>query len=128
MGHAADLVLDLEQHCAAVEIDDVLPAILAAIALLGNQVELGQLVMRPGEIPHIDLEVKTVIFGDRLVGLAEVELLLCPDRDLGDLAAAIALDLGRRVEDLAIEFRDAGGGVRRYVKLEVGDAEVDVAE
>src|SRR4029077_339565 len=105
--HAADLVLDLEQHLAGVEVDDVLEAVLAAVALLGDQVELAQLLVWPAEILDIDLQVMAVEFRQLLVGLAENQLLLRPDLDVCRLAAAIALDLGQRAEDLFIEARYA---------------------
>src|SRR5437763_5071656 len=107
MGHAADLVLDREQHLAAVEIDDVLEAVLAAIALFGDQVELAQFLVRPAKIRYVDLDVVAVIFGKLLVGFAEDEFLLRADRDVRRLAAAIGFDLGMGAEDLLVEAGDA---------------------
>ena len=100
-------MLDLEQHLAGVEVDDVLEAVLATVALLGDQVELAQLLVRPTKILDIDLQVMAVEFRQLLVGLAENQFLLRPDLDVRRLAAAIALDLGQRAEDLFIEARDA---------------------
>src|SRR5205814_8557451 len=100
MSHAADLVLDREQHLAAVEVDDVLETVLATVALFGDQVELAQFLVRPAKIRYVDLDVVAVIFGELLVGLAEDEFLLRADRDLRRLAAAVCLDLGMGAEDL----------------------------
>src|SRR5439155_12777242 len=50
VSHAADLVLDLKQHLAGVDIDDRLPAVLVGIALLGQEFALQQLAVARGEI------------------------------------------------------------------------------
>ena len=63
--HAADLVLDREQHVAGVDVDDVLEAVLAAVALFGDQVELLQLLVRRAEILDVDLQVVAVEFRQR---------------------------------------------------------------
>ena len=80
VGDAADLVLDREQVLAGLEADDVLPAILVLIALLGDQPALFELVMRAGEFLGIDLQVMAVEFRDFPVGLAEDQLLLVARR------------------------------------------------
>src|SRR6187549_3562626 len=48
--HAAHLVLDREQHLAAVGRDDVLKAVLILVALFGDQAFLEQPRVRPGKI------------------------------------------------------------------------------
>src|SRR3954451_1526937 len=55
MRHAADFVLNLEQHLTGFEIDDVLEPVLAAVALLGNQIVLSEFLVRRAEILDIDL-------------------------------------------------------------------------
>ena len=80
VGDAADLVLDREQELAGVEADDVLPAILVLIALLGDQPALFELVMRPRELLRIDLQVMAVEFRYLSVGLAKDQFLLVARR------------------------------------------------
>src|SRR5216684_1926189 len=57
MLQAAHLVLNGEEHFAAVGIDDVLEAILMLVALLNDQSFFRQAAMRPGEIVDVDLEM-----------------------------------------------------------------------
>src|SRR5579872_2595518 len=126
--HAAHFVFDREQHLAGVEVDDVLEAVLAAVALLGDQVELCQPVVRPAEILDIDLQMVAVERLQLLVGLAKDQALLDADRHIGGLALAIALDLGLGAEDFAIEAADAHRAVGRHGKLDKRNPEIDLAK
>src|SRR5205823_13565531 len=114
VGAAADLVLDREQVLAGVEADDVLPAILVLIALLGDQAALFELVMRARKFLGIDLQVVTVELGYLPVCLTEDQLLPGSGAHVGGATLAILLDAGRRVEDLAIEPCDAISGAFRH--------------
>src|SRR6266436_8852341 len=84
--------------------------------------------MRTREFLGIDLQVMAVELRDFLVGLAEDQLLLVADADMGGAALAVLLDLGRRIEDLAVEARDAVRGPFRYGELDIAHAEIDRAE
>src|SRR5216684_3414117 len=68
-----------------------------------------------------------VELGDLLVGLLEAQFLLDADADAGGLAGAV-FDRRRCLQDLAIEARDAVGSAGWHVELDIGDAEIDVAE
>src|SRR4051794_10482096 len=128
MRHAADLMLDLKQHLAGFEIDDVLEPVLAAVALLGDQIVLFELLVRRGEILDIDLQMMPVKFGKRPVGLAENQLLVAADLDMRGLAVAVLLDIGERAEHLAIKAGNPLRGALRNRELDIGNAEIDLAE
>src|SRR6202022_3923018 len=61
-------------------------------------------------------------------GLAEDQLLLVSDADMRGAALAVLFDLGRRVEDLAVEARDPVRGSFRHRELDIAHAEIDRAE
>src|ERR1051325_13805 len=103
-------------------------AILAAVALLGDQVELLQFLVRAAEILDINLDVVPVIVRQFLVGLAEDEFLLIAYRNMRRLAAAIALNLGVGAEDLLVEAGDASRRPRGDGELDIGNAKFDLAE
>src|SRR5207237_8656192 len=63
-----------------------------------------------------------------LVGLAEDQLLLVPGADMRGAAFAVLLDARRRVEDLAIEARDAVGSSFRHREFDIAHAEIDRAD
>src|SRR5207249_7693978 len=128
VGEAADFVLDREQVLAGLETDDVLPAVLVLIALFSDEPTLFELVMRAREFLGVDLQVMPVELGDLLVGFAEDQLLLIPGADMRGAAFAVFLDASRRVEDLAIEARDAVGGSFRHGEFDIPHAEIDRAE
>src|SRR5580704_18375863 len=98
--HAADLMLDLEQGLAAVEVGDHLEAILILIALLGHETAIEQLPVRRGEIADIDLDVVPVIGRYLRLGLAEDQLLSLADRDPRRRRTARLVDARDRTEDL----------------------------
>ena len=57
----------------------------------------------PEKFVDVDLHVVLVVFGQRLVGLAEQQMLVLADRDLRGGAVAVH-DLGRHVDHLLIEL------------------------
>ena len=83
MRHAAHLVLDLEEHLAVVGIDDVDEAVLVRVALLADDPALQHLLVRAGEVGDVDGDVVAVVGVERLVGLAEDQLLRRAHADLG---------------------------------------------
>src|SRR4029077_11182254 len=125
---AADLMLDLEKGFVAIEIDDVLPAVLVGVALLGQQLAFLQLFIRAGEVADIDLDVVSVIGRNLSPGLAEPQLLIVADADAGGAARAVAFELGLRAENLPVELLDPSGGPGRHLEFEIGHAEIDRAE
>ena len=78
------------------EIDDVLEAVLVLVALLGDEAQLLEPAVRPGEIRHVDLHVMAVEGALRRVGLAKHEILPGPDHDARAPSAAVVEELGRR--------------------------------
>ena len=73
--HAADLVLDRGEHLAAVEVDDVLEAVLAVVGLHRDQPALGQRRVGLGEVGEVHRDVVAVVVGERPVGLHEPQAL-----------------------------------------------------
>ena len=66
MRGAAHFMLDGEQVLAAVEIDDVLEAVLVLIVFLGDEAALQEALIRAGEVGDVDLDVVAVIVRLRL--------------------------------------------------------------
>src|SRR3954451_6589004 len=69
-----------------------------------------------------------IIFRERPVGLAEDQLLVAADLDMRGLAIAVLLDIGERAEHLAIKAGNALRGALRNRELDIGNAEIDLAE
>src|SRR5580704_17496122 len=84
--------------------------------------------MRTRELLRVDLQVMAVEFRDFPVGFAEDQFLLIPSADMRGAAFAVLLDAGGRIEDLAIEARDAVSGTLRHGELDIAHAEIDRAE
>ncbi len=57
VGHRAHLVLHREQHGAAGRVDDVLEAILIAVAFLGDQPALAESPVRARKVGDVNLDV-----------------------------------------------------------------------
>src|SRR5918994_777231 len=55
VGETAYLVLDREERLVALQVDDVLEAVLIIVALLGDQAALEQPPVRAGKIRDVDL-------------------------------------------------------------------------
>src|SRR3974377_1222547 len=62
------------------------------------------------------------------VGLAEDEFLLVAGGDIGRAAFAVFLNASRRVEDLAVEARDAIRSSFRHGELDVAHPKIDGTE
>ncbi len=88
-------MLDLKQHLARVEIDDVDEAVFVLAVLHADEAELAELLVGAGEVGDVDLDVVAVIGRDRPVGLAEQQVLAGADGDAGEPPGAVVLDRGR---------------------------------
>src|SRR6516165_2945143 len=128
VGLAARLMLDREQHFAAVEIDQVVEAILIIVAFLDDQPELLKLAMRVGKIGNVNLHVMPVVGPFGRVGLTKIEILFRADLHARLRADAIFNDLGGSVQHLTIEPRDARRGAGTNVETDVGHAKLNAAE
>ena len=89
MRQASHLVLDGEQVLAGVEIGDVAEAVLVLVVLAVDEAALAEPLVRAGEVHDVDLHVVLVVVRQRLVGLAEQQMLVLADRDLGGGAVAV---------------------------------------
>src|SRR5262245_29534846 len=107
MACAAHLVLDTVEAAPAVEIDDVLEAVLMLAAFLGDQRTFTQPAMWTVEIVDVDLDVVPVVLGKRSRGLRKAQFLSDADGHARNAFVAGLGRLRRRAEDLAIEPRDA---------------------
>ena len=124
---AAHLVLDTEQHLVAVEIDDVLEAVLILVVLDRDEIARLQLLVGPGEVRDVHLHVMTVERRLRRVGLAELHVLVLAHLHARERAVAV-LHLRGRAHDRRIERRDRFRAADRHVEFDVGDAERDAPE
>ena len=62
VGHRPHFVLELKQGFAAIDIDNILEAILILIAFLGDQAAFAQAGMRAGEVGEVNLDMMAVVF------------------------------------------------------------------
>src|SRR5581483_5007593 len=123
MPHAADFVLDREKRRAIFLIDYLPEPVLMLIALLGDQGAFEQPAIGTGEIRDVDLDVMSVVVGERGGTLAKDELLSGADLDPRAGAARAVLHAGPGTHDFAVKSRDSAGGAGGYIELDVGDAE-----
>src|SRR5689334_21075012 len=64
VAHAAHLVLDGEERAPALDVDDLLEAVLVLIARLADEAALQKPAIGAGEVGDIDLEMVSVVGGD----------------------------------------------------------------
>src|SRR5712692_10126368 len=128
MLHATHLMLDREQHFAAVWVDNVLEAILMLVALLRDQPLLPQAPMRPREVIDVDLEMVLVIRWNRTVSLAEEQILPVTGRDTSKTSRLIFHRCSLRAHELRIESRDPIGRSLGHVEFNIGNPECYLAE
>ncbi|WP_229187876.1 hypothetical protein [Bradyrhizobium oropedii] len=72
-------MFDGEQMPPIGGIDDVAEAVLVLIVFAGDQIALAQPPVRAGEIRDVDLDVMPVELALRLIGLAELQILILAD-------------------------------------------------
>ena len=129
IGLAACLVLDGEEHFAAVEIDHILETILVLAAFFGDQAQLLQPPVRARKIGDVDLHVMTVVRPFGCVGFTEIEILFLADLHARlRRAGAVFDDIGGRAQHLAIKPRDARSGPGPDVEPNVRHAELNAAK
>ena len=93
VGGAADLVLNLEDQFAGVQVDDVLKAVLVVVALLRDEPAFLQEGVGAGEVGEVDRNVMAVVGRQLAIGrFPEAKLLLQPHADVRD-GAVVVLDM-----------------------------------
>src|SRR5262249_32771843 len=128
IGLAARLMLDREQHVAAVEVDEVVEPVLVIVAFLRDQPELVEPPVRSGKIRDVDLHVMSVVRPFRRVGLAEIKILFLANLHAHLRTRAVFDDVGGREQHLPIKPRDARCGARPDLETDIGHAKLNPAK
>ena len=69
-------MFELKHALARRGVDQRIETILPGVALLGHQTALGQPLMRPGEIRHVNRHMMAIEGRDRLIGIDESQHLI----------------------------------------------------